>query len=135
MPPEPLIDLFALGLVTLFAGLAILLGLRTRHLPAESQMERVEDLLAPEDLTAILPGLDVDGAWHPRGAYMPWEFESLLASKMTEEKEARGVGTLLSPQPRAQVTDASWRLRWIITSLVILLGLIFLLSSWLIPHF
>ena len=135
MPADPLIDLFALGLITLFAGLATLLGLRTRHLPTDAQIERVEDGLAPRDLTSILPGLGEGGDMNPRGAYVPRELESLLISKVVEESETLGMGALFHPQPRAQTTDASWRLRWIITSLVILLGFIFLLSSWLIPHF
>ncbi len=135
MPPDSLMDLFALGLVALFAGLAILLGLRARRWSADAPVERVEDRLAPSDLTAILTGLGEDGGMNPRGAYLPWELESLLTSKIIEEGETRGMGTLMRPQPRARTADASWRLRWTITALVILLGLIFLLSFWLIPHF
>ncbi|HFQ95237.1 MAG TPA: hypothetical protein ENK30_01570 [Anaerolineae bacterium] len=134
------LDLLALALIILTAGIALLLRLRAHESAVlgedEARFYR-QNRTDPTAMRLPLTGLDAAGSVAGEGAYLPVELEMLLEAKAGAEEdtpEAAGLGLALSPGPKQPADSLSLRVQETLAALSILLGLTFLLF-WLISIF
>ena len=134
------IDLLAIALILLTAGIALLLRLRSGASAVAGDNEALfyrQNRTDPTEMTLPLTGLDVAGSVAPEGAYLPLELATLLEAKAEAKEgapEAAGLGRALSPAPKRPADSLSMRVQETLAALVILLGLVILLF-WLITIF
>ncbi len=133
------LDLLAIGVLTLMAGVVLLLRLRGGSAASASTELPPHPLLQADPMHIPLPmtGLGDGGGLAYEGAYVPLELTLLLASKMDAASlpaEARELATAMQPQVPTASQSLPLQAQSIFTALVILLGLAFLLF-WLISVF
>ncbi len=134
------LDLLAIALITLIAGVALLMRLRAGKDASAAGVEEElyrQDRSDPARMSLPLSGLSDTGGFVTDDAYLPAELEALLETPGAEDAaspETAGLTAALSPAAQSRGDALTARVQEILVALTILLGLTLLLF-WLISIF